>query len=104
MSKKTAKKETGKDMITVGTRSITKSKYRDELLDELSNENNSAACKQIRHKLRTKCNHKGGLRTRTWTDATGEKHHVESSNKATTKKAVAKTTKKKVSKKKTAKA
>jgi len=94
--KKKATKATGKDMITVGTRTITKAKYRDELLDELANENNAASCKQIRHKLRTKCDHKGGLRTRTWTDATGQKHHVESTKKA------AKKTTKKPAKKKTA--
>lgn len=102
MSKKTAKKTelTGSDMIKVGDRSITKSKYRDELLDELADENSPETCKQIRHKLRTKCGHKGGLRTRTWTDGEGTKHHVESSKK----KAVTKTAKKKTATKKKVKA
>ena len=95
--KKTAKKEaTGPDMIKVGERTITRSKYRDELLDELSKSKNSAECKQIRHKLRVKCGHKGGLRTRTWTDAEGQKHHVD--HKAS-EKAVKKTAKKKTTKK-----
>jgi len=95
--KKTAKKSE-KDTLKIGDRTITKAKYRDELLDQLANTDNAAECKQIRHKLRTKCGHKGGLRTRTWTDGEGTKHHVD--HKATTsKKATRKSTKKKTGKK-----
>ena len=103
MSKKTSKKKaaTGTDMIKVGERTISKTKYRDELLDELRACDNAGECKAIRNKLRTKCGHKGGLRTRTWTDGEGTKHHVD--HKATTKKSTKKSSKKKTAKKKTAK-
>jgi hypothetical protein len=97
--KKSKKATTGTDMIKVGDRSITKAKYRDELLDELRATDNPGECKAIRNKLRTKCGHKGGLRTRTWTDGEGQKHHVETSTKSTTKKATKKSTKKKSAKK-----
>jgi len=99
--KKTSKKAaSGSDSIKVGERTITKAKYRDELLDELRTSTNPGECKAIRNKLRTKCGHKGGLRTRTWTDGEGQKHHVDHKVAKATKK----TSKKKTATKKKAKA
>jgi len=82
--KKTAKKsvakaETKNKNIMVNGKEMTTDKYRESLLKQLKdNRKDVKLCKRIRHTLRTKCAHFGGLRNRTYVDkTTGVKHNVD---------------------------
>jgi len=81
MAAKTKKKSTKKstDMLNVNGKDMKLDAYRDQLLAELKkNRDDVKKCKRIRHNLRTKCKHFGGLRNRTYVDqTTGTKVNVD---------------------------
>lgn len=78
--KKVATKTDGKKTTFRGAE-VTVDECRKTLLAELraaTTAQNQPECKRLRGQLRTKCNHYGGLRNRTYVEkSTGEKIHID---------------------------
>lgn len=71
MAAKTKKKAVAKKTINIDGKDLTITAYRDSLLKQLKAQRDDVkACKRIRHILRVKCRHFGGLRNRTYVDKT----------------------------------